>query len=151
MAALDPETRHIIEEILSKAKLEDHRALVEWLAGGVVAAGLQLATREDLGASSLERYRSATAPPRGIVRIDPTVGQNALWDFIHEFGHTLSPIPAPDQEKDPVHTLGREEAAWEDGWDACVAQFPGLWAFREEHRARRDECLEGYTEAAGSR
>jgi hypothetical protein len=84
--------------------------------------------------------------PRGLigyVRIYPCVPElDALWDLIHEFGHTFQDKPPSDYCPGHPIFLVRENEAWGLGWANVQTQFDHLTKHESSYLARREICMD---------
>lgn len=70
---------------------------------------------------------------------------NALWDFIHEWGHTMrEPPPKGYVPGKNVLTGERETDAWDQGWVKGKLLCPEIVLKEFDYRRRRDYCLSRY-------
>lgn len=138
------EIKRFVDEVLHHSPgLTAHRSALESLACGIVGHGLDVATRFDEPVSSVERH---THDGGGIIRLNPTVGDDALWDLAHELGHLDEP---PIKGLPPDQQLTLEEKAWQRGWEILLELEPGLITRKTKFDTRREDCLRTYRTAAG--
>jgi hypothetical protein len=86
----------------------------------------------------------------GVIEIDSTVSSeshplDALWDLVHEWGHTM--VPPPPVGYKPARnelTYAREEPAWTAGWRMSCEVMPILQGHEMDYRRRQEECLSSY-------
>jgi hypothetical protein len=143
MATMTPqEIDHFVDEVVHHAPAVSQRApLIKQLVERLVEEGFDVSTRFDIPASSVERTPGVKG---GHVRLNPTVGEDCLWDLAHEAGH----LGEPPEKCDAVEQLRREEAAWAAGWILLTKEDPSIAASRDAYERRRDDCLRGYRAAA---
>lgn len=85
-----------------------------------------------------------------VVHIYPCSGPdeyplNALWDLLHEWGHSIdNPPPLGYKCDGSPESLERETKAWNLGWCRTVGSFPSLSQQEGDFRRRQEECLDTY-------
>ncbi|MCC6874786.1 MAG: hypothetical protein IT378_10815 [Sandaracinaceae bacterium] len=137
------EIERFVKEVVHYAPAVAERApLIKRIVERLVASELEVSTRFDIPASSVERPLDGSNG--GHVRLNPTVGADCLWDLAHEAGH----LGEPAEKCDAVEQLRREEAAWDEGWALLMREDPTLASSRTSYEKRRDYCLRCYRKAA---
>lgn len=84
---------------------------------------------------------------RGVIFVDSRASTethplDALWDLIHEWGHTMrEPPPIGYHPGKNEETRERELFAWVTAWKAACAFSPGIWKEESAYLRRQEECL----------
>lgn len=137
------EIERFVKEVVHYAPaVAQHAPLLKRIVERLVADKLEVSTRFDIPASSVERNLDGTEG--GHVRLNPTVGEDCLWDLAHEAGH----LGEPAETCDAVEQLRREVVAWDAGWRLLMKEEPSIASSRASYEKRRDHCLDGYRKAA---
>ena len=142
MAPKPPMTKQEIDlfvaEVVHHApELEHLSDVLRRITVRLVEAGFDVSTRFDISASSVTRSLDGEG---GHVRLNPTVGFDALYDLAHELGH----LGDPAERADPIEQLRREERAWHRAWEVLLVEDATLAERLEDFERRREECLAGY-------
>lgn len=70
---------------------------------------------------------------------------NALWDLIHEWGHSLDAPPPTNYKCDgSPESLQREIRAWDLGWFRAIDACPNLSEKEQDFRRWKTDCLSSY-------
>lgn len=144
----DAEFETWIREIAEKSGPKSPQSDAVRCVGEVLRRGRYgLGTRYDKPISSIERYEHEVGDLVGFVRINPIIGPAAVWDLVHEFGHSkIEPAPPGC---DRATRLRIEGAAWEKGWSELMLLADHLGSSVQEFQVRRDFCLAFYRMLTG--
>lgn len=137
-----------VQELASYAPAtSSFREVVEYIHADLCSRGFNVGIRCGYPFKSEIVWYTPKGP---IVFIYPYSGTNkhplnALWDLIHEWGHSLDDPPPVDYKCDgSPESIQRETRASELGWSRAVQSFPSLSEQEHDYLRRQEENLNTY-------